>query len=53
LPFVPKNWGIVFEVYDEGFHTGSIERFSAKENFRKILKASYFYLRFSPDKNTD
>jgi len=29
----------------------SIERFSAKENFVKILKVSHFYLGFSPDKN--
>jgi len=28
-------------------HTGGIEKFSAKENFREILKVSHFYLRFS------
>jgi len=32
-------------------YTGSIERFSAKESIRKILKVSHFYLAFSPNKN--
>ena len=27
--------------------------FSAKENFRKILKVSHFYLEFLPNKNND
>ena len=31
--------------------TGGIKRFSAKENFEKILKVSHLYLGFSPDKN--
>jgi len=31
--------------------TGGIERFSASEIFRKILKVSHFYLGFSPHKN--
>ena len=36
---------------DEG--TGDIEKFSVKENFRKILKVSHFYLEFSCNKNHD
>ena len=31
--------------------TGGITKFSAKENFRKILKVSHFYLAFSLDEN--
>jgi len=34
-------------------NTGGIERFSAKENFQKILKVSHFYLGFSANKNND
>ena len=34
-------------------HTGGIEKFSTKENSRKILKLSHFYLVFSPNKNND
>jgi len=30
--------------------TGEIEKFSAKENFRKLLKVSHFYLGFSSNK---
>ena len=30
--------------------TGDIKRFSAKENFRKILKLGHFYLVFSSNK---
>jgi len=30
--------------------TGGIEKFSAKENFRKTLKVSHFYLGFSSNK---
>jgi len=33
--------------------TGGIERFSAKENFRKILNVSHFYLGFLPNKNNN
>jgi len=33
--------------------TGGIERFSAQETFRKILKVSHFYLAFSLDENYD
>ena len=33
--------------------TGGIERFSAKENFRKILKVSHFDLGSSPNKNNN
>jgi len=31
--------------------TGGIEKFSAKENLRKILKVSHLYLSFSSNKN--
>ena len=31
--------------------TGGIEKFSSKENFRKILKVSHFYLGFSWNEN--
>jgi len=31
-------------------YTGVITKFSAKENSRKILKVSHFYLAFSQDK---
>jgi len=31
--------------------TRGVERFSANENFGKILKVSYFYLGFSLDEN--
>jgi len=34
-------------------YTGGIENFSAKENFRKILKVSHFYSGFSPNKNNN
>jgi len=34
-------------------HTEGIERFSANENFGKILKVSHFYLGFSPNENHD
>jgi len=37
----------------ETIHTGSITKFSAKENFRKILKVSHFSLRFSLDEKCD
>jgi len=30
--------------------TGGIEKFSPKENFRKILKVNHFYLGFSSNK---
>jgi len=30
--------------------TGGIDKFSAKENFRKILKVSHFYSGFSSNK---
>jgi len=33
-----------------GTCTGGIERFLAKENFRKILKVSHFYSGFSSNK---
>jgi len=33
--------------------TGGITRFSARENFRKILKVGHFYLAFSQDENHD
>jgi len=33
--------------------TGDIEKFSVKENFRKILNVSHFYLEFSCNKNYD
>ena len=33
--------------------TGGITKFSAKENFRNILKVSHFYLAFSLDENHD
>jgi len=37
----------------ENDDTGGIEDFSAKENFRKILKVSHFYFRYSPNKNNN
>ena len=33
--------------------TGGITKFSAEENFRKILKVSHFYSAFSLDENHD
>jgi len=33
--------------------TGGITKFPVKENFRKILKVSHFYLAFSQDENHD
>jgi len=34
-------------------HTGGVTKFSAKENFRKILKVSHFSLGFSLDEKCD
>jgi len=34
-------------------YTRDIEKFSAKENFRKILKVSHFYLVFLWNENND
>jgi len=33
--------------------TGVIERFSARENFSKILQVRHFHLGFSPGKNNN
>ena len=40
-------------VYSGLANTGGIEKFPAKENFRKTLKVSHFCLGFSPNKNTN
>jgi len=36
---------------DQPHCTGGVEKFSAKENIRKMLKVSHFYLVFSSNKN--
>jgi len=48
LPLGPSCWK-----GPRSYYTGGITKFSAKENFRKILKVSHFYLAFSPDENHD
>ena len=45
---------LIFEYAMDGsalWNTGGIEKFSAKENFRKILNISHFYSGFSLKKN--
>ena len=41
------------EIHLEKSDTRDIEKFSVKENFRKILMVSHFYLEFSWNKNHD
>jgi len=41
------------QIHHKGPITGSIEKFSACENFRKILKVGHFYLGFSPNKKNN
>jgi len=46
---IGQNYKVVFHCCHHT-HTGGITKFSAKEDFRKILKVSHFSLGFSLNK---